>query len=104
VYHHLAATGGGVTASFYDGRNAIYILIKDYPAVLWRKYWYKIMRQQVHIAVDAMRSWRGAAARAKLRGMVAGIVRIPWLLLKRRAVQKSRRVTIEYLESILTPV
>ena len=46
VYHHLAATGGGVTASFYDGRNMIWILIKDYPAALWRKHAVKILRAQ----------------------------------------------------------
>src|SRR5258708_11238027 len=102
VYHHLAATGGGVTASFYDGRNAIYLLVKDYPTALWRKYWRSIFRQQTRIAADALRSWRGAAARARLRGIVAGLVRIPWLLGKRRRVQKSRRVTIEYLESVLS--
>ena len=27
VYHHLSATGGGVTASYYDGRNLIFILV-----------------------------------------------------------------------------
>lgn len=103
VYHHLAATGGGVTASFYDGRNAIYLLVKDYPGPLWRKYWWRILRQQGHIAWKAIQAWRGAAARARLRGMAAGLIRIPWLLAtKRRAVQKSRRVTIAYLETILS--
>jgi GT2 family glycosyltransferase len=102
VYHHLAATGGGVTASYYDGRNAIYLLIKDYPAALWRKYWLRILRQQGRTAWEAIRAWRGAAARARLRGMGAGLIRIPWLLSKRRQVQKSRRVSIDYLESILT--
>ena len=29
VYHHLSATGGGVTASYYDGRNLIFVLVKD---------------------------------------------------------------------------
>ena len=103
VYHQLSATGGGVTASFYDGRNAIFILIKDYPAPLWRKYWRPILRRQAGIAGDALRSWRGAAARARLRGMIAGIMSIPRMLIKRRAVQKKRRVTIEYLESIVSP-
>src|SRR5690606_7792320 len=28
VYHHLSATGGGVTASYHDGRNLLYILVK----------------------------------------------------------------------------
>lgn len=104
VYHRLAATGGGVTASFYDGRNAIYILVKDYPGELWRKYWQKILARQWQIAWEAIRAWRGAAARARLRGMLTGLVRIPWLLTRRGAVQRSKSVTIEYLESILTPV
>jgi GT2 family glycosyltransferase len=104
VYHHLAATGGGVTASFYDGRNAIYVLVKDYPGVLWRRYGLRIVRQQARIAWEALRSWRGAAARARLQGMFAGLVAMPRLLRKRRAIQKSRRVTIEYLESILSDV
>jgi GT2 family glycosyltransferase len=102
VYHHLAATGGGETASFYDGRNAIYVLVKDYPATLWRKHWPRILRQQIRVAAEALRAWRGRAARARLRGMAAGLIRIPWLLRKRRAVQRTRRVTIEYLESVLS--
>lgn len=101
VYHHLAATGGGVTSSFYDGRNAIYVLIKDFPAPLWRKYWFRILRRQAKAAGEALRSWRGTAARARLRGMLSGLAHMPWLLSKRRAVQRTRRVTIAYLESIL---
>lgn len=104
VYHHLAATGGGVTASFYDGRNMIWILIKDYPAALWRKYWFKILCAQGQLAWEALRAWRGAAARARLRGMVASLPGIPKMLRKRRGIQRSRRVSIAYLESILTPV
>lgn len=103
VYHHLSATGGGVTASYYDGRNLLYVLVKNIPAALWRKYGIAILRQQARIAYDALRAWRGAAARAKLRGMLAGLLRLPWLLHKRRAVQKQRVVSIEYLESVLSP-
>ncbi len=102
VYHHLAATGGGPTASFYDGRNAIYILVKDYPGALWRKYWPRIVRQQWRTTWEAIRAWRGKAARARLRGILAGLIRVPRLLAKRRSVQRTRRVTIEYLESILS--
>ena len=104
VYHHLAATGGGETASFYDGRNMIWILVKDYPAALWRKHVFKIFRAQLALAWEALRAWRGAAARARLRGMAAGVWGIPKMLRKRRVIQGSRRVSIEYLESILTPV
>ncbi len=104
VYHHLAATGGGETASYYDGRNMIWLLVKNYPAVLWRKHAGKILRAQWALAWEAIRAWRGAAARARLRGMLAGILGIPKMLRKRRRIQRARRVSIAYIESILTPV
>jgi GT2 family glycosyltransferase len=104
VYHHLAATGGGVTASFFDGRNTIWILIKNYPAALWRKHWWKILRAQWGLAWEALRAWRGAAARARLRGMAVSLLGLRKMLRKRRDIQRSRRVSIAYLESILTPV
>ena len=104
VYHHLSATGGGATASFYDGRNLIYILIKNYPSMLWRKNGWQIMRTQAQLAWEAMRAWRGEAARARLRGMLAGLGGVFRMWRKRRAIQKLRTVSIAYLESLLTPV
>jgi GT2 family glycosyltransferase len=104
VYHKLSATGEGVTASFHDGRNFIYLLAKDYPGDLWRTHWRAILRAQLRIAVEAVRAWRGSAARARLWGMLAGLLGIPKMLRKRRAVQRSRTVDRTYLESILTRV
>jgi GT2 family glycosyltransferase len=103
VYHHLSATGGGVTASYYDGRNLLYVLIKNVPAALWRKHGVAIVRQQGRLAVEALKHWRGAAARARLRGMLTGIWHVPRVLRKRRRIQQARRVSIEYLETILSP-
>jgi GT2 family glycosyltransferase len=103
VYHKLAATGGGVTASFYDGRNFIYLLVKDVPACVWRRHWRQIVRGQLQITGEALRAWRGEAARARLRGQLAGVGGIFKMLAKRRAVQAGRKVTAEYLESILSP-
>jgi len=102
VYHKLSATGGGVTASFYDGRNFIYLLAKDYPGDLWRIHWRAILRAQLRITAEALRAWRGAAARARLRGQLAGLVGIPRMLRKRRAVQRGRMVDRAYLEHILS--
>ncbi len=102
VYHHLSATGGGVTASFYDGRNSLILLAKVFPAALWRKYGWRILRRQFGIAWDALRAWRGEAARARLRGMLAGIRALPIALRKRREIQGRRKVTAEYLESMLS--
>jgi GT2 family glycosyltransferase len=103
VYHHLSATGGGVTASYYTGRNTIFLLVKNVPSALWRKYGWLILRAQARIALEALRAWRGEAARARLRGMLAGLLSLPRLLKKRLAVQATRTVSLDYLESILSP-
>jgi len=103
VYHKLSASGGGATASFHDGRNFLYLLAKDVPGFIWRKHWAKIIRAQLRITWNALRAWRGAAARARLRGQFAGLLGLPPMLRKRRAVQASRKVSAEYVESILTP-
>ncbi|MCS6871483.1 MAG: glycosyltransferase family 2 protein [Anaerolineae bacterium] len=102
VYHKLSATGGGVTASFYDGRNALWVIAKNYPSFLWRKHWRRIVAAQAQTAWQALRAWRGAAARAKLRGMVAGVLGLPRMLKKRRAIQASRRISDSALEALLT--
>lgn len=101
VYHHLSATGGGVTASYYDGRNSIFILAKNYPGTLWRRYGGRVLLAQARLAGEALRAWRGQAARARLRGMVAGVVGLPRMWRKRRAIQAGRRVTTDYLERLL---
>lgn len=103
VYHHLSATGGGKTSSYYDGRNLIFILAKNYPAALWRKYGWQILRAQARLAWEALKAWRGEAARARLRGMLAGLLGLPRIWRKRRQVQATRTVSIDYLEDLLWP-
>lgn len=102
VYHKLSATGGGRIASYYCGRNFIYVMAKNYPTTLLKKHWRRIVRAQFDIAWEALKAWRGEAARARLRGQLAGLWGLPRMLAKRRAVQASKRMSDEYLESILT--
>ncbi len=102
VYHRLAATGAGTTASFHNGRNFIYVLVKDVPGNIWRKHWSKILRAQLRITGEALRAWRGPAARARLRGQIVGILALPRLLRKRRKTQAQRTVSDDYIESVLT--
>ena len=102
VYHKLSATGGGKIASYYCGRNFIYVIAKDYPTSLLRRYWRRIIAAQLSIAWEALRAWRGEAARARLRGQLAGLWGLPRMLRKRHAIQRARKVSDEYLEFILT--
>ena len=102
VYHHLSATGGGTLASYYTGRNTIFVLAKDLPGFLFKRYWQAIFAAQLKIAYDALRAWRGEAARARLKGQLAGILGLPKWLQKRKIVQQTRQVDNEYLENLLT--
>lgn len=104
VYHHLAATGGGATASFYDGRNTIWVIAKDYPGPLLRKYWGRVIIAQMQRARAALKARRGEAAQATLRGMLSGLVTLPQMLGKRRQIQAQRRVPLDYLDQILSTV
>ena len=72
-------------------------------AGVWRKHALKIARAQLKDFWMALRAWRGEAARARMRGMAAGLWRVLTIWGKRRRVQKARTVTLDYLESILSP-
>jgi GT2 family glycosyltransferase len=102
VYHHLSATGGGVIASYYTGRNTILVLAKNLPGSIFRRYWPAIIKAQLNISLQALRAWPGEAARARLRGQLTGLFGLPRWLAKRRQVQQTRRVDDAYLESLLT--
>lgn len=99
VYHMVSATGGGPLASFFVGRNIILVLAKNYPAGLWKKYWPRILRAQFQITWDALRSLRGAAARARLRGQWAGLLALPHWLGKRTSL--IRRASDAEIEALL---
>ena len=102
VYHKLSASGAGPVASYYTGRNTVWVIAKNYPGALLRKYRARILRAQWAVSYDALRAWRGRAARARLRGQLAGVLGWPRMMGKRRTIQAARRVTDEYIEGLLT--
>jgi GT2 family glycosyltransferase len=102
VYHKVSATGGGPTASYYVGRNTISVIVKNMPASLLRKHWLGIVRAQAGIAAECLRHVREPAARARLAGQAAWLRQAPLMLRKRRAIQAGRRVSDEYIESVMT--
>jgi GT2 family glycosyltransferase len=103
VYHKLKASGGGATASYYDGRNRIFTLVKNYPHDLWKLYKYHVITAEFRIFAEAVRMWRGVAARATLRGMLAGVLGIPKMLGKRKEIQERRVVCVDYLHRLMVP-
>lgn len=103
VYHHVSATGGGALASYYCGRNFIAVAVKDLPGLFWRRYWMRIVGQQLAISLQALRSVRGEAARARLRGQFAGLAMIPAMLRKRHTVQSHVTADLTQVEKLMGP-
>lgn len=102
VHHVGSATGGGQLASYYNGRNAIRLVAKDLPSDLLRRMLPAIVRFQVRRARSALAAWRGSAARATLRGQVAGLVGLPAHVAARPEVQRRRRVSSETLYTLFS--
>jgi GT2 family glycosyltransferase len=90
VYHRLSATGGGTLASYYVGRNTLWLIAKNMPRGLLLRALPKVLAAQARIAWDALVHWRGAAARARLAGQLAGLVGIGTALRRRRQIQPRR--------------
>ena len=102
VYHRVSATGGGVRPSYHCGRNFLLVLASDVPGPLLRRYWWDIVREQGAVIVEALRHVREPAARARLRGVLAGVRDLPAAILRRKRIQSTRTVSIDYLDSLLT--
>ncbi|MGE5617896.1 MAG: glycosyltransferase family 2 protein [Sphingomonadaceae bacterium] len=101
VYHRLSATGGGETASFYCGRNFVAVAAKNLPSDVIGHHWPSIIRTQAAFAVHSIWHFREKAARARLKGQVAGLWELPRRWGQRRTIQSSRRVPDGYLSSLL---
>ena len=104
AYHHLSASGAGRVASYLTGRNTVSVIVKNVPAPLLQRHGTAMLAAQWRIAYEALRAWRGEAARARLRGLLAGLLTAPLRVRQRRAVQQTRRVPIEHIEELLQPI
>jgi GT2 family glycosyltransferase len=103
VTHRGGASGGGALESFYNGRNLVRLLIKNVPSRLLARMLPAAVSFQAGRARAALAAWRGAAARATLRGQLVGLAELPRNVLDRQAIQRTRRVSDEHIWSLLTP-
>jgi GT2 family glycosyltransferase len=103
VYHRVSATGGGKLASFYVARNSIRLVARGFPTAVLRACLPPIVGAQLRRAGEAFRAWRGAAARATLRGQIAGLTNLPHALRSRGPIQAGRTVSEADLLQMLEP-
>lgn len=101
VYHRLSSSGGDTLASYYVGRNTIWLIAKNMPRSLLVRNALPIAAGQLSVALDALRNWRGAAAQARLRGQLAGLLGLRRQLAKRHVIQPRRQIEDSQLQKLL---
>lgn len=103
VYHRISASGSGELASYYTGRNFLLVMAKNYPSSLLRRNLGKIVKAQLGFLGESLRHWREPAARARVRGQLAGLAGIPRVMGKRRIGEHLRRISDEELLARMSP-
>lgn len=73
VYHALSATGGGTLASFYVSRNVWLVLAGSVPREFVQPYRARIAAYHLGRTLRTLRHIREPAARASIRGTLAGL-------------------------------
>lgn len=101
VFHHV---GGTSKTTGYDRwirlgqRNLIFVLVKNLPVGLWFRFGIPILLSQT--CLFAMRVYGGYGV-AVLKGLWDAFAQLRPILRKRRAIQRSRRVSNGYLISVM---
>ncbi len=93
VRHRLSATGGGTLSSYYVGRNIIYLIAKNLPVQTILRCLPHILVAQARFALEALRHIRHPSSRARLRGIIAGLLTWPRLLPTRKRTLSTARLS-----------
>jgi GT2 family glycosyltransferase len=102
AYHMRGATTGKQKPRYRvpQRRNALWLLIKNYPASALIRHTPEIVLLNAGVAVQDIRD---GVFGATLRGWWQALTGLPRTLRKRRAIQRSRRVGLERLNAVVTP-
>ena len=97
VYHigHGTSKKMGSFAFKMMVRNRMIMLIKDIPTTLLLKHLHQLLYGQLRIAFRSViekQPW------SYLQGFLGGLTQIPKSLRKRRQIQNSRKVSVQYLD------
>jgi GT2 family glycosyltransferase len=87
---------------YYSSRNDEYVWIKNMPAALMMRYLHhKLIQELATISYFCVKKGKWGPV---LRGKWDAIRILPQLLTKRKEVQRRKRVSNRYLNSVLTPI
>lgn len=102
VYHEEGATSKAMASGFTTYqfmKNVPIVLIKDVPGRLWLRVALRLWLAYSMYFANAVLQGRGGAA---FRGWLMAWRLLPKKLAERRRVQRGRKVSIDYINSIIT--
>jgi GT2 family glycosyltransferase len=95
VYHHGSLTGKNI-ADYYNARNTFFVLIKNMPARLIRKYLLHLFYAHFIYIYEKRRIFLTV-----LRAYLAAFIQAGRMLKKRKAIQRGMKVSVDYIDSLL---
>ena len=100
AYHHMMGTSATISnfARYQAIRNCIYLYVKNMPGILVWKYLPKYM---LGLALMGANDVRRRRFRRIAGAYLEAARNLPRVLVKRKQVQATRRVPVEYIDSIL---
>ena len=100
VYHKVSATAGRQSPQrlYWSHRNHWYTLIKNLPTSLWPLYLGQIIAAETLIMGAAIRTGRlGVFVKARAHVLCM----LPKMIKKRQEIQQRRRVSVDYIDSLI---
>lgn len=100
AYHHVSATSSKLTgfSRYQSVKNCILTYYKNMPGIYFWRYKFWFFARLTRMFVGAFRDHQ---LNAFIKGLSMGILLTPSTLRKRRTIQRSRKVSPDYLNSIL---
>lgn len=103
VSYHMGGATTSADAPRYRAllrRNQMWLIVKNYPAAALARHAAKLLLHQGGWVVTAVREGR---LRDEVGAIAAALRGLPRMLRKRRAVQATRRVSLERLDAVISP-
>lgn len=102
VYHKGGASSGHLSNFhvFYNQRNLLYVILKDFPTSLlvWYSFW--IILLQIGLFLIALKRRKAIVF---LKADIHLIKSFSKLLVKRKAIQSRRKISIKKIKGFITP-
>lgn len=100
VYHHVSATGSklGSFTRYHATKNFYMLYAKNMPGRLYWKYLPRFIVQAARLCASSILKGGGVAY---FKGLARAILNTPHIIRQRRRTQKTRKVSIKYIDSML---